>query len=851
MNPAPRTVWLAPDPPQPLPGVVHTLGARAARRLGVPQVRLSALARETLEGAGVGFATHAQAHRLLTAAVAGEERGLRPASLARAWAPAVRELHRAGADLALLARGEGRAARLARVTLGYRAALGEQGLTDPAWALRDAAPHVLSRVLSLTGYAALAPDELCFLDAAAAPGSVVHLPWEEHPLFAESEAAAAWLAERGWAVVRSGGDARPFAQAFLGRGENGGRLHVHGLPYQELRGVLGQVKGLLRSGVPAGDIALVVSDTAAWEHGALAMAAEYGVPLWVNSLPMLGDTSVGQWLERLLQTVTSDLGFEPTARLLAHPLDRGLEPGVWAEVRRERPQGEAWRRWAGDLGWPGEDTRSGWVRRLRQAMRARGVHARSDHADHAAVHALEAELGALAGPPEAALGRAAFADELRDLMSLVPVGGGGGRGGVELLTPSALIGARVPHVFVLGANDGALPSRIADDPALDLFERRALQGVVPLSTAERQARVAAVTFWAALRAADSLCWSRSDQGATAASPYLLRAAPRPEPPPLLACSPEEARRAFLRHGPADPVLALARTRYATERRRQGDPGFDEFDGHGLPPVPAPNGYSVSELAVLGACGFRWWLQRGLGLQGEEEPAEAATLGSLRHLALHLALQRALEDPDPRQTMADHLPGALERAERELDFAGPVGWPHRRDELLARLEAAVRSPRFWQGEFRPHGSELRFAGEWQGLAVRGTVDRADRTGGAALLTDYKAGSAHGKAQDREGRLRVDVQLAVYRAAAHPVLFPDHRFGGARYLSLKDGRVTPFVGQPAEEAALAGRLRAMLGGGDFAPYPDREMKACRFCSFHAVCRHSERLQRKAAPWEAACD
>lgn len=251
---------------------VVTLNRRAAERLGIKAQRLGA-----------------QAQRLVLEA--------------RRIVGAVRELLRIDADLDALAESaSGQLRQLVQVTVTYRSALRRSGLADQVEALGLASPLVTPGLLTVFGYVRLSLAELRFLDAAAEEGSELYLLWEDQPYFEDTLHAAQMLQERGWTVERRSEPSDGLVGAFLGRTGGSGRVLAVGCEDDEVRAALRAVKGLLRAGTPASDIALVVQDDGAWAPRLRPVAQEYGVPVRYATSEPLADTRVGRWTEWVLAT---------------------------------------------------------------------------------------------------------------------------------------------------------------------------------------------------------------------------------------------------------------------------------------------------------------------------------------------------------------------------------------------------------------------------------------------------------------------------------------------------------------------------------------------------------------------
>ncbi|WP_027483292.1 PD-(D/E)XK nuclease family protein [Deinococcus pimensis] len=857
-----RTVHLTSAAPPHVQPHLLTLNRRAATRYGRAAQSLASLARDHLGTLGWSVASPVQAHRLLSAAVADE------GVSARAYGAVVREFLRVEADLDALERDDvPRVRQVARLAARYRALLRAGKLVDGAELLTVAANSIPRLgALTLLGYVRLTRDELRLLDTLAGEGSEVWLPWAEDALFDENDRAAVWLETRGWTVVRDEREPGGAAGAFLGLGERAAPARSCASPEDEVRAALADIRGLLTRGVPSEDIALVTVDDAAWAPLVEAVAWEYAVPVSVTASVPLADTSVGSWLARALDVVEGRVDFETVARLLGHPLDQGLDPTSWRALRRERPGTfDAWTEAGVTLDgfvWPEQDTRAGGRARLLELLRARGIRARASERrplDQVALDTLEKELIVLAEPAGETLSRGALIEELRALLALLAVAPEPRADAVELVTPYALIGARVPHVFALGLAEGAWPAPLHDDPVLDFVERARLRRAgVPLEVPGSLARRDLLSFWSLLRAApEALTLSFAARDAlgkeTLPSAYLTRLGVRIEPYEESAvCSVEEARRSDLGSDESAPdeVLDFARAAFEVERRREAHLTFDEYDGlTGLPVDVDARVFSANQLRTLGTCTFRWWLAYILRIeaQGEDED-DTLGLGQLQHAVLRRLAREAIarRDEDAREVMLGALDHALSEAETELGWPRTRTWALQRPEVRARLDRLLRAPAFLVPGARIEAAEVEFEGVWQGFRVRGQVDRIDRLGGKLTVLDYKSGrSRPWGAQDTDRKLNLDLQLPIYLQAALPALYPQEPTGGAAYLSLKTaeviGRVT--LSEAAFEA-FAARTRRALETGAFVPSPDAARRACTRCPFPPVCRAGPRLERKNA-------
>jgi RecB family exonuclease len=332
-----------------------------------------------------------------------------------------------------------------------------------------------------------------------------------------------------------------------------------------------------------------------------------------------------------------------------------------------------------------------------------------------------------------------------------------------------------------------------------------------------------------------------------------------------------------------PGLAAGRV---AEAARASD-AFTAYDGFvpeaGARLDPRVSGAVVSptSLEELAKCPFRYFLQRGLGLDpvDEAEPnpdvwLDPMTRGSILH-DLYAAIMREIRDrkevPDPArhgerlrdlgaQALADHralVPppsdAVFEREARELQ----------RDlTLFLRFEAQDH------GHRRPLGFEVPFGSPTEGeplgrrepviidlgeglrFPLRGRIDRIDqRADGTYEVVDYKTGSAFLPggldATFAGGR---QLQHALYALAAAQLLRErdaDAKVAGSYYFPTARGRRERPVRatSPEQAAAVLRDLFDVLAAGAFVHTPKEEAD-CRFCEFSRACgaRAAEQARAK---------
>ncbi|MDE0329238.1 MAG: PD-(D/E)XK nuclease family protein [Anaerolineaceae bacterium] len=302
-------------------------------------------------------------------------------------------------------------------------------------------------------------------------------------------------------------------------------------------------------------------------------------------------------------------------------------------------------------------------------------------------------------------------------------------------------------------------------------------------------------------------------------------------------------------------------------------------------------WSASQLNELGACRYRFFAKRLLGLEElwRPEPGlNALETGSLNHAIL----ERTYADLAGRgltieeQNLGEALE-ALERsarevfdaAERILNRPPDTLWPWEQQNLRARLEAFVR--RDFSGESpvgkrlpgagrRSLSQEYRFGfddrhftiplsidGRQEALRLRGYIDRMDVANGQALVIDYKSGSTAIPASHlAEG---VEVQMLVYLRAAEHLLQADAEvsLAGGAFLQLRGLKSSGAVSldergrrdlQAAEQRIADNIAAARRGDFRVEPrLPATNGRCTRYCEFWQLCRVNETRSpgQEAAP------
>jgi ATP-dependent helicase/DNAse subunit B len=785
--------------------------------------------------------------------------------------------------------------QLMRVTKTYQTLLRERNWVDPHeayWRSLEHAPE--RRSLLIYGYGQPQVDELAFIEAIADEHSILVLPYRDHPDFQEITSTVERLEERGW-TLESGDPAEDSAWVGQGLGDrflNGipkttasstneaAKLYAYSDLEQEVRGTLAQIKDLwVNHDVSPRDIAIVAGDEVAYGDKLLDIAWEYGIPLRLLYDIPLNTTRLGAWLSLMMDVVEAGFPFEKTARLLSHPLSSDPDKDLWGRVCVNRPKNLA--EWnavfqptlgidLASLDFPLEATRAEWLQRMRQLLYAFDLRrtCKGWARENLAYSKLDRSWKEVAIPTDEVLTRERFFTELQELMAIAQVSVHPARGGVELHSSTAVIGARYRYLFVVGMAEGILPTPIYNDPVLDFHERKGLQAIgLELPTAAASARRDAVNFYHLLQTVtEQVVFSYNQLNGRQEhwpSPYIerlgLTETPLPEFP---ITSLQELRKVVLQNqtdtSEEDTVLAHARHAWAVEVRRESGAPHDEYDGvTGISIDWQERRFSVSQLTRLGLCPFSWFAQKVLRLEelAEEESVLAPNVrGSLYHKTLEILFKEATGDRT-HITNPEALRTAFLQAEQDSDFnfSNLTAWDAQREEHLKTLNRVVQ-----RNDFYPEGAEAialeaSFVGEWKGFPITGYVDRIDRTDKGLVLIDYKTSSiAPSGLKDADGKATVDLQLSVYKEAAAPVLLLGESVTDAYYYSLTKGKKLKDLKKlpsDAELEAVATKCQSRLGKGDFPVLPDIDNKACTYCAYDLVCRKGKRLDHKAAATQSA--
>ena len=640
--------------------------------------RLNDLAREIVRRSGFAIASGIVARHTLRSVIA---RSLKVGN-ADSYANRVKNILdivlRTGIDTTrLIEHGSPRVRDLGIVADTYRLALRSKKLIDQAELLRVAVEFGPEpRPLVVYGHHRARKEEVEFVDAIAADGSVMFLPSGEHSIFRSNSTLADQLKANGWLADNESGSV-PYALGealgakFIEQNGEDPRFDAFAFPDidAEVRRTLGVVKQLILDGCGPEQIAVVVRDHEQYAFPVGAVADEYGLPVRIDHAVPLGSTGFGGFVRLLFDAARDGFRFEATARMIMHRFGPKMEPDKYAAARAKHPAGiEKWSEFCpaiAHLDRPGEQSFDEWANWIKAAFVAfdvkkkAGADARELVAYKKLFETLDA-VGQLEGGRsitfEALLG------VISDILSSETAPFRSSKTGVALLAPDSIIGSTYDHVFVMGGAEGMLPKPPSEDPVVDFFERKqlAVNGVDFASAAE-VARWEEMSFYFMLLAARrEFCLSYPkvvDGHEMVASSFFARLGVDkvpPAPTQRTVSSDEEYRAACLRESVdagVDTVLTSARRQYAVERRRESNAPYDEYDGvTGIAVDKAKRGWSASQLTVIGQCPFRWFAERILGLKPLDEMdfgLDPSVRGRLYHKALEIAVGRAKDEADVR------------------------------------------------------------------------------------------------------------------------------------------------------------------------------------------------------------
>ena len=854
---------------------VITSSRAIASYLKVPHYSLLSLTQNIVRRRGIGIASALLSRRLLQNAVREVVDTKDIEGTAKAFLSTIKDLFRSGIDLSILQQNpDPRMQQLGNLAVAYRSQLRQMNRIDAAELYWQGAVEVTyQKAYIFYGYFAPGKDELQVINAIAAQDSILLLPIDD--LYPQNQQALNWLQSQGWELIRRKPENTPginhqlqqcFKQTSPLPLPAGVSLNIFANLAEEVRGVLTQVKVLLSQGVATQDIVLVTREEQLYGETLMDLAWEYNLPVQVSYEIPLQQTRIGAWLKLLLEVIRDNFPFEATAKLLSHPLANYMSAEIWLQARQTHPHGiAAWQELGLDLSlldFKDSYHRPVWVNRLLDILSTWDVLEKAKFwaREIVAYYRLQEGLKELIKPEQQKLSKSAFINEINEILALLTVPAQPGIGGIELHSPTALLGTNYPYVFVLGSVSGILPPAIASDPILDFHSRKQLakQGL-NITTAVDLAQQETWNFYCLLNIpTKSITFSYPeliDKSPVIASPYLSRLGLKPSSVANLPIANLElARQLYLRQPSllkpevcTSLGISQITQKLQIEARRESAIAPDEYDGViGISIDPQRKIFSASQLTQLGQCPFKWFSARLLKLKElteAESDLGAAMRGNLYHRCLELSLAQIKTATDLAKFNQAQLAQAFATTERELKLTELPGWEAQRQEHLNLLALNLATAEFLPADREVIATETKFDMKWHGLQIQGQVDRIDRTDAGLSIIDYKtSGVTPAGVKDETGKANLDIQLAVYQDAIAEK-YPDQTIDSATYYSLTQQKtISRPKKDPAELATFATKVRSHLEQGYYPVAPDVDRKACRYCNYDLVCRQGDRLSRK---------
>ncbi len=614
----------------------------------------------------------------------------------------------------------------------------------------------------------------------------------------------------------------------------------------ELESVAAQVVSLLRSGVRADDMAVLVRRMGPWQRAVRAVFGSYDIPCAVDASEPFGATGLGHVLLRAVRGVAQDRAdymldylrspYHPAhhsgvdhleVQLHASGAYRGA--GALELIDREMPgalsiAGEAA---AEASGAPTSFRGTGLVdlaaAMLTAALRSSPPGSSRLQEDAAALNALQAALeeplsstgtaGAAAPAREERRPGAELESRLSLIAALpVPLGRGDESGVVRIMSVQRARARRFSVVFVLGLSDGEFPGVEERSSLLSPGDRRSLNDAFGARLLEAAPGSDEASLFAlALSRPWQLLYlsardAEDDGSEVSVSPYWSEA--RRLLPDL---GIERHRRLDdLTHPLGDAPSLREHLRACAKARLAPREGDLAKKVESLPPwecrpvrlvepaalarLAAREVFSATELETYMRCPFNWYAQKVVGLEAIEEALGGLHRGRIAHSVL-ADVYSALRGRGEKRLVPSALEWALAKAEEALDrqIAQMRGRWSEAELRLMGGEVLQRVRSLLEFDATSDSEALLYESEWSlpggdvdlgGLRITGRVDRIDLLGpgGPAIVIDYKYGS---DVPGPDLAKRGLLQVPLYMAALRSAL-PEIGVAGGAYFAMGAGR-----------------------------------------------------------------
>jgi ATP-dependent helicase/nuclease subunit B len=630
------------------------------------------------------------------------------------------------------------------------------------------------------------------------------------------------------------------------------RLLTAGGERAEVELVAAEVLALLRSGTPAGEVAVVFRDPPAYASLVERVFGAYGIPFSLERRVPLAHTGLGRGVLALLRCASGDGTADDLIAYLRTPgrLDRPhLADTLEAEVRRAgvRSAEDARAMWEDARDWRlGEIDRLAKPSRIaplcfaldeevervfaRPYERQAHVFGPDEGEDPAARDALRGALRGVADLARAAPQLAPDRRRLHDLLAEVNVrlGADPAPDRVQVARPEDVRARRFKALFLCGLQEGEFPRPVRPEPFLSDDDRRAIAAASGLVLPLREDRPARerYLFYACVSRAErllALSWRQTDEeGAPLVRSFLvddvrdtldgeaLDATLRSRPLAQVAWPSEEA-----------PTEAEWRRAVAFEGPDELPPRPERIDSpEVLADLAARDRLSAAALETYADCPVKWLVDRLLDPEALEPDAEPLVRGRYAHAVLDQTYRRLRERTGSRRVTRENLAEAeriLVEALREREAEFPIS------PTAVRVRTAVRRLEFdllrhlraeaeAGGSFEPTELEMEFGMPESlerdalqltpDLGIRGRIDRVDTWNGHFLVRDYKGGRNVPPVATWEKEHRL--QVALYMLAVRELM--ELEPAGGVYVPLAGAERRP-------RGMVLDELREELGEGFF--------------------------------------
>ncbi|HEY5676686.1 MAG TPA: ATP-dependent DNA helicase, partial [Myxococcales bacterium] len=227
------------------------------------------------------------------------------------------------------------------------------------------------------------------------------------------------------------------------------------------------------------------------------------------------------------------------------------------------------------------------------------------------------------------------------------------------------------------------------------------------------------------------------------------------------------------------------------------------------PVAAELDLSVSQLHSFEVCPVRYRLEQVWHVPAPPDellPKPARRGGSALGAAVHEALRQG---------------GDLDAGFRALADAFCLG----EEEIARGAEMLARYARHPLAAAATLGTEVEFTLRFDGVRVRGAVDRVAELDGETVLVDYKTN----RTLDARLRDAYGTQLRIYALAAAAGLLPGGAAPKLLLFHLPTGEGIEVGPDPESARARVLAAAAAIRSGDFSLRPEHAARPCFLCSY----------------------